>query len=148
MNVQEIYKIALRVRIAIEKLNKESLPESFKDFPKGSCGDTSLILATYLEENGYGKFDYISGERWVEETKQSQSHAWIERNKLIIDITADQFGDFYDKVFVGMKSGFHETFKDLTSNQADLKIYDEYTQSELKTVYHKVRLLILSNKSF
>jgi len=74
-------------RHAIEACDRSALPITFENFPAGSCGDAALILGKYLEERGFGLFDYVLGERG------GRSHAWLQRGHLVVDITGDQFDD-------------------------------------------------------
>jgi hypothetical protein len=59
---------------------------SLCDFPMGSCGDASDLLGEYLREHDYGDWIYMHGQ------KGDQTHAWIEQDDVIIDITVRQFG--------------------------------------------------------
>jgi hypothetical protein len=82
----------------------ESLIITLREFPRGSCGDATLLLAKYLEENKCGKFDYVCGER------EEFSHAWLQRDRLIVDITADQFDDQNSPVIVTEDHDWHSQF--------------------------------------
>jgi hypothetical protein len=102
--LEEIRNHAQLFRSAIESCkNKLSIP--FKDFPSGSCGATTDILGVYLCEKGYGKFNYICAS---ENKIYASSHAWLEKDRLIVDITADQFEDQNNKVIVTAQSSWHE----------------------------------------
>ena len=57
------------------------------DYPRGCCGNTTEMLGAYLTENGISGFEYISG------SKSDSSHAWLEKDGIIIDITRGQFGN-------------------------------------------------------
>ncbi|ROR28510.1 hypothetical protein EDD66_10492 [Mobilisporobacter senegalensis] len=103
--MDNLIRICLQFRKAIEKTNKNELLISFKNFPLGSCGDTSLILGSYLHSKGYGVYNYICGERG------EQSHAWLEKDGLIIDITSDQFGKENSSVYVGLINDFYSEFE-------------------------------------
>ena len=65
-----------------------------KNFPHGSCGDTSILLGQYFFDQSLGLWEYASGER----EPDLHSHAWLERDGLIVDITADQVSPAVAKV--------------------------------------------------
>lgn len=70
---------------------------------KNTCGRSSLFLQRVLVDRGYearwtngiprlaedapdlGPFGFFGGARW-------ESHAWVECDGFIVDVTADQFG--------------------------------------------------------
>jgi len=47
------------------------------------------LLAQYFRDLGLGEWEYVSGIRSSDE----QSHAWLEKDGWIVDMTADQFDD-------------------------------------------------------
>ena len=92
MDYSKIYIAAKSFKEAIQKCDKKLLPITFKEFPKGSCGDAVLLLGKYLSDVGLGEFDYVLGG------VNEKSHAWLQQNKLIVDITADQFDDQTEEI--------------------------------------------------
>ena len=54
-HIKEIKKLAKLFRAAIESSNPNIRPCSFKDFPDGSCGDTSEMLGAYFIDQGLGQ---------------------------------------------------------------------------------------------
>lgn len=92
---QDVLSIATRFRKAVEELKPQLRSVCFKDFPRGSCGDASILLGEVLEELNLGDWVYRSGKR-----ADGQTHAWIERADVIVDITADQFPDISEGVVV------------------------------------------------
>lgn len=80
----------------------------FECFPIGCCGNVSHILGCFLISQGYENVRYVAGERTV--SGQYQTHAWLEWNGWIIDITADQFADGPSAVFMERDSEFHRSF--------------------------------------
>ena len=149
MNDQNIYNLACVFKSAIIAARDDGLfngDDSFCHFPRGCCGDTCYLLASFLKEYGIETL-YVWGDRGF------QSHAWlvvnddrvgkptrrpieiedeyaellgqyggeIDRviedtrykardltNGLIIDITADQFGEI--PVYVGARNIFYRKF--------------------------------------
>ncbi|WP_331768068.1 hypothetical protein [Embleya sp. NBC_00896] len=59
-----------------------------KTFPHGACGNACELLGEYLTSLGLGEWEIVTGQR------HPQTHAWLERDEVIVDITADQFPDF------------------------------------------------------
>lgn len=112
-------------RNAIEMTDKKSLPISLQEFPHGSCGDAVLLLGHYLSKQGFGKFDYMLGDLDYEIGGYYPSHSWLQQKKLIVDITADQFDDFSDPVFVETHSPWHERFNGKVEHVADFFCFEE-----------------------
>ena len=98
-----------QTRHYLEELAKQPIGNYlFERFPTGCCGNVSHILGCFLISQGYENVRYIAGERTV--SGQYQTHAWLEWNSWIIDITADQFVDGLRAVFVETDSEFHRSF--------------------------------------
>jgi len=126
-------ELCSQFRNAIIAYGIEKLPITFHGFPKGSCGDASLLLGKYIDEMGLGQFDYVCGELgW-------QSHAWLEKNGIIVDITADQFADVDEEIIVTDSNDFHKRFKE-KSRQPYIVSFgnDNFVDSELLPAYYKI----------
>lgn len=131
-NFEKILKLATTFRKGLER-NKHILTlPTLENFPKGSCGDASLLLAKFLNENGCGSFDYVLGQR------NNHSHAWLEQGDLIIDITADQFNDNKNPVIVTTDNYWHKQFNGRIEHIADINRYDDHTKSTLFGIYKKL----------
>lgn len=63
------------------------VPMHIQGFPRGCCGIISELMGDYLNTVGLGEFFYVCG------MKDGASHAWLEVDGLIVDITGDQFPD-------------------------------------------------------
>jgi len=110
--IEQYYAIALNFRKSIELTMKERTFLTIFSFPNGACGPVTRLLGTFLQERNLGDFNYICGERWIEKRKSIQTHAWLQKESLIIDITADQFvGEITEQVIVTTKSVWHKQFK-------------------------------------
>lgn len=109
--LQRITEIATALRHSIVITPREERPIGLRDFPDGSCGDTALLLGTMLSEAGFGEFCYVSAVRGDMGNHTYRSHAWIEQNSLIIDITADQFPEIDGPVIVTNESPWHASFE-------------------------------------
>jgi hypothetical protein len=127
-----IRDLAERFRTAIEACDLKRLPIGFHEFPRGSCGDATLILAKYLEDNGQAGFAYVCGIR------DSHSHAWLERDGLIVDITCDQFLDNEDSVCVSRRSAWHAQFEIDRESSADIDLYNDLARVGLGAAYSRI----------
>ncbi|WP_426215754.1 hypothetical protein [Pseudomonas sp. DWRC2-2] len=74
----------LAVQIIVETGN---VPMHIQGFPRGCCGIISELMGDYLNTVGIGEFFYVCG------MKDGASHAWLEVDGLIVDITGDQFSN-------------------------------------------------------
>ena len=82
------------VRNAIIKIKNDS--QLFKKFPLGCCRDSSIIIGELLIGKGLNNI-YLCRK---EIDGIYPSHAWLEYNDWLIDITADQFGVEFSPVIV------------------------------------------------
>lgn len=109
-----------------------------------ACGNATPLLGTYLAEIGLGTFDYVLGERRERDADggpQYQSHAWLEQDGLIVDITGDQFSEGAEAVIVTReRSPLHASFDRSVENRADYRIYDDYTVARLSVMYQQILL--------
>jgi hypothetical protein len=90
------------------------------DFPEGCCDDASILLAEFLEENGYTNINLIHGSNGGTQ-KELKSHDWLLVNNIIVDITADQFdwkGYINEPVIIEKESLFHATFDQVNKGRA------------------------------
>ena len=136
-----IEKLASEFRTAIEMAKKEGEFEAdfiFSRFPRGCCGDVSSLLGQYLLENNI-KSNYVCG---------MQSHAWLVVDRMIVDITGDQFRNKksyynYDKrVYVGTGDLFHELFEVEDRNVREfygIESYSAVCRQRLFTLYEKIK---------
>ncbi len=109
-----IRAVASAVRSAIDRIPNEKRPVTFKNFPRGSCGDAALVLGTYLAVDcKIPGFQYVSGERGCVTERTWTTHAWLERDGLVVDITAEQFSDECRSVIVESDSILHSSFQNI-----------------------------------
>lgn len=117
-----IAELAAAFRRALDLLPGNLRPIALRDFPRGSCGDASDLLGTYLVERGLGPFEWVSADRtagcngW-----QCQTHVWLRQNALIVDITADQFEEGRAPVIVTYDSPWHRSWIEQRSRVADFR---------------------------
>jgi len=119
--LQVIEAHARRFRAAIESCEPKQLPITLRDFPKGSCGDASLLLAEYLKSKGIGPLTYVCGQIVTDHQRGDiQTHAWLEMDDIIIDITPDQFDGVTQQIMVTKDHSWHEQFEITRREGADL----------------------------
>ena len=89
-------------------------------FPTDACGEVCLLLGHYLRENGFPEAEYVNGIR----RSDGRSHAWIETDGIIVDITSDQFAEIVEEVVVTGDATWHREFCDQPGRRpADFLIY-------------------------
>jgi hypothetical protein len=123
-------------RKAIERCDPRNLTVCMENFPVGACGDATLLLGTFLQEQGLGKFEYVLGWCADGEVNGRRSHAWMEADGIIVDITADQFSEIDQKVIVTTDRTWHRRFEREPGDCAeDYRVFDANTVSTLGGVY-------------
>lgn len=140
-----VLALAAAFRAAILRADTGRLPLTLHNFPSGACGDASLLLAQFLNDSGLGAALYVWGLRG------RYSHAWLELDGLIVDITADQFaGDPEAMLFLGeppqaaygviatVNHTWHSQFEDLNRRAARIDVYDDITNSHLLEAYREI----------
>ena len=60
-NRDELIAAALEFRSAAELVARDTEDVVFQGFPDGCCKLTSLLLARFLYDRGFGKADYVWG---------------------------------------------------------------------------------------
>lgn len=134
LNIDSIREFSGRFRAAIECTELTKLSIGLHHFPRGACGDTSLLLGTALIEQGLGEFRYICGTN--SDGGTFESHAWLAAGGVIVDITADQFNEGMPPVFVGTDLGWHQKWSNRTDLGAgDYRLWNEGSSGELSRSY-------------
>ncbi len=135
--IRKLTKLATGFRQMIENADWSKLTIEFEDFPVGSCGDASILLAQYLIDSGYDTPTYVSAE--LVTPTGLPGHAWIELNGLIIDITADGFDPKAPKVIVEANSEWHEKFEILDKHAVGISMYQQdHIVRNLLAAYHEL----------
>lgn len=122
MDESTLYDIVCKARHVFDEHADELCNDNgklFNEFPLGTCDYTSSLLGQYLF-NHHG----LIGIRAVKgctdtDTDYGRGHVWLELDGLIIDITADQFDDFSQKVYIDKDRSFHSQFE----GQKDFSFY-------------------------
>lgn len=125
-------ELVIEFRKALDKINWSSMPVGFKNFPEGTCGDISDILAEYLYQNGFQDIDYICGE------SADGSHAWLEIDGKVVDITADQFYGVREKVMIQSPEIWHHKYEVKNRRKAGYRDMNGQAISGLVTVYNEI----------
>jgi hypothetical protein len=123
VDLSKLKELAANFRSAIERCDPEKLCPRLRNYPRGSCGDATPLLGTYLIEQGMEPFMYVSGERGDKDDGTWTSHAWLEGDGVIVDITADQFPEISERVVVTTFSPWHGTFEQNKEHIADYRFY-------------------------
>jgi len=118
--------LATRFRAAIRETDPAEVDAQVRfivaSFPKGVCGAVCFLLGHYLRQNGFPAAEYVNGIR----RSDGESHAWIETDGIIVDITGDQFAEISDAVIVTLDGAWHRQFSDHPGRRpADFLIYGD-----------------------
>lgn len=113
MNIEHLKDSVTRFRAALDECHAELGLVGFEWFPIGCCGVSSELLATFLWEEGQGVFAYVSG--WT--INLDQSHAWLEKEDWIVDVTRDQFQA--DLAFVSQDTSLSNAFPERRKRRPD-----------------------------
>jgi hypothetical protein len=134
--ITQLRALALKFRAGIEQCDRRSLPVTFEDFPRGACGDASLLLGKYLHAEGFGIFQYVCGIR--RRSHQKHEHAWLRQGEVIIDITANQFPEIDQPIIVTTDHTWHSAFEVRNEREADYEVYDDRTRCMFDNAYQKI----------
>jgi hypothetical protein len=118
--------LATRFRTAVRQTDPAEVDPQVRfivaSFPKGVCGAICFLLGHYLRQNGFPAAEYVNGIR----RSDGESHAWIETDGIIVDITGDQFAEIADGVIVTVDGAWHRQFSDRPGRRpADFLIYGD-----------------------
>lgn len=135
--ISDLYEKAELFRRSLEEYRSRTDYIGLVDFPTGSCADASILLGQYLSDSGLGQWNFSSGER----ENVDCSHAWIQLDGVLIDITASQFEEISAAVWITTTdSAWHSRFLQIDPpTVAVLDGWDEYTQENLRAIYADLR---------
>ena len=137
MDSSRIRQIAHKFRAAIESTDTEVRSPAMPSFPTGACGVSSALLGAYFEDCGVLGFRWISGVRASSDPDHWDTHVWLQRNSLVVDITADQFPDARPSVIVDGQSTWHQIFENRTCREADFRKWD-WSEPEYELLYTRL----------
>jgi len=109
-----------------------------QDFPRGACGDASLLLGAYFNDKRVLGFGYVCGERGCKHDNTWTSHAWLQRGTCVVDITAGQFQDAPQPVIVADPSLWHAGFETEPPQDADFRFWSGYGAEILRPMYARI----------
>ncbi len=135
--VQRVRQASVKFRKRFLEMPKDFRPLGMTDFPRGSCGRMTTLLGSFLKREGLGVFTYVCAERGEEcgPLNDWTSHAWLEKDGLIVDVTADQFDDCKDEVIVTTDSDFHRSFVVTPDSCRELEIIELGGSPDLVATY-------------
>lgn len=107
--LQAINHAVTGFRRALETYVGEDPHQFLARLPAGACKAVSLLLARYLHDMGFGSPYLVANGDRAPEGETWETHAWLQLDGLLIDITADQFGQ--PPVMITDRSSFHECFR-------------------------------------
>ena len=122
---------------ALSKIDWDSMPIGFQNFPSGSCGNISDILGEYLRSKGFNNIEYICGK-----TNKIRSHAWIEIEGYVVDLTAHQFNEVSEPIVSKKPSEWHAQFEEVTRRSAGYSGMKGPAVCGLRKVHNKILELI------
>jgi hypothetical protein len=109
--------LAADFRDAIERARAERLPGALPYFPDGACRMTSRLFAQHLAgrpDSVFGRPQLVSGV--LPGSESLARHFWLEVDGIVIDLTADPFGEA--AVVVGSRTPFHHSLTSLVADDA------------------------------
>lgn len=106
-DVKDLIDACKTVRLAAQQIFEENKLPYFPPFPHGWCGCVSRVLGAWLKYNFPDDVFYYTCGYY-----NNGSHAWIEYNGIILDITADQFDRCSEPIIVKAveTSTFHKDY--------------------------------------
>lgn len=116
--LKALRQLASVFRDAIEQARAERAPGALPYFPEGACRMTSRLFAQYLTRRPggsvFGRASLASGV--LPEGELPTRHYWLELGDVVVDLTADPFGE--PRVIVGSPTAFHRSLSQCTSDDA------------------------------
>lgn len=115
--LRELRTLAADFRGAIERARAARLPGALPYFPEGACRVTSRLFAQHLARvrgAGLGQRELVSGI--LPGAESGARHYWLEVAGVVIDLTADPFGE--PAVVVGRRTTFHQSLTSLLTQDA------------------------------
>jgi len=107
---EQLIVLAAAARQGIERMSLEDkLASHFDGFPRGACGPASELMGRIVLEHTGHLGTYVCGEGHPR-LRAQQSHAWLEVNGLLVDLTHDQFSETGLTGWVFEGSPWHSAF--------------------------------------
>jgi len=131
----------IKFRNILDDIQWENMPIGFRDFPRGTCGDISDILAEHLYAIGYADIQYICGRY------NNATHAWLEINGTAVDVTADQFPEISRKVLIQDPQLWHHKFTEEDRRKAGYLVFSGPALEGLRSVHDEIDRLLGSDRN-
>lgn len=112
---EAVIKAAYAFRAAIDAAGPEPWSTKHIQFPRGACGHAAELLGRHLMNQLGVVADYVCRMAHSDIEGWTGSHAWLEWDGLVIDITGDQFG--WPPVIVARDSTPHHRGTDEVRNR-------------------------------
>ena len=106
MKIEALKQEAAKARSVFDSNYGLLKKTEFELFPRGACGPSSHFLGEWLSKCYDLSIEVVLGIRG----KDDESHAWLECQSYVIDITSDQFSDGCGSSYVGKAGIFHCSF--------------------------------------
>ena len=107
-----LHQLAASFRRAIVEARAAEAPGALPYFPEGACRLTSRLFALHLarrpDSATRGSTCLVSGV--LPGSELGARHYWLELDDVVVDLTADAFGE--PSVVVGAPTAFHHTLTD------------------------------------
>lgn len=131
--------LASRFRDALVACDRTNLGFNLQNFPRGACSTASWLLGTYFEAMGLGTWGLMNGELPRRRNGIICHHDWIERDGIIVDITADQFQGDLEPVIVSRGSPWHRQLKSkYRFSEAHFRVLNKESLPKYERVYAAV----------
>jgi len=98
----QLLRLASAARAGLETMTAKERGLEFGSFPHGTCGPVSELMGRIVLERTGHEGIYVCGDGHPA-LKPQQSHAWLEVEGFIVDLTHDQFEG------TGLSGWVHET---------------------------------------
>ena len=123
MTPETILELACKYRKLMDDLDRRKCGVQFSSFPRGSCGAAAEMFGTYLFERYSVNAQYVSSTH-TDGFEPHGSHAWLELDDLIIDLTCDQFShDPLPAPYVGKDRSWHSQWA--VEHKTDMEVWLE-----------------------
>jgi hypothetical protein len=117
-NLHLLRRLATDFRTAIEATRAAKLSGALPYFPEGACRLTSRFFAGHLtcrtDDVAFGSPRLVSGV--LPRSEHGARHSWLEVDGVVVDLTADAFGEA--SVVVGPGTAFHRSLTSLVVEDA------------------------------
>lgn len=124
MSTKNIISIATFVRQQVEEWFKTEHHEHINtDTLGGACAVASFALVCALKSCGHEQAQFFCSYN------DTRGHCWVEINGVVVDITATQFGSYFQKVHIFPKKQKHMwPFYNFPVTVKGLQAFDDFGQ--------------------